>query len=184
MVDSASITNRAAAQIGAQATVTGAVPNLTGGGAVSGYANTLYQGVVEMLLRDADWEFSRTTAPLAVTGNVPLEPWQFEYEYPTDCLKIRQITPATLSTLDPQPVQWSVAERASGKVIGCNIINAQIVYTTNAAAENEWDPMFQETVVRMLASELSMAGVGRPDFSRVMLGQSASIMQSGQGKDS
>ncbi len=188
MVDSADITNRALRQTASQAGVVGAVPALTGGGSSSGAANILYDSVVLMLLREQDWEFARTSIGLTVSGAVPLAPWQFEYLYPADCVKIRQVTPFAPDPLDPQPVSWSVADRVIAgvpvKVIGCDLVNAQLVYTTSNVTEDQWDSLFQETVVRTLGSELVMALGGRPDFSRVKLGEAGAIMQSAGGKDS
>ena len=188
MVNSADITNRALVEIGGQATVSGTVPNLTGGGGASGYANTVYESLVLMILRDQDFEFARRTAVLAVSGNVPAAPWQFEYVYPDDCVKIRQVVPATQSEFDPQPVQWSVYESIGtsnpGKVIGTNELNAQIVYTTSDVTEDQWDSMFAESMVRMLASSLAMGNAGRPDVAREKLQEAGGIMQAGEGRDS
>ena len=141
-----------------------------------------------MVLRQQDYECARTTAPLTTSGFTPAQPWPYEYLYPSDCLKIRQITPATLPTNDPQPVQWSVYEHeAAGtatKVIGCNLATASLVYTTSNITENQWDSLLEEAVVRTLASELSMAIAGRPDFSRVMLQEAGQVVAGGAGKDS
>ena len=61
-----------------------------------------------------------------------------------------------------------------------------MVYTTSYpnVTEAQWDPLFAEAVVRTLASELSMAIAGRPDFSKVILGQAGQIVAGGAGKDS
>lgn len=188
MTTSADITNRALAQIAAQAVVTGLVPNLTGGGQASVAANILYGSVVQMILREQDWEFSRLTAPLSITANTPAYPWTYEYLYPTDCLKVRQVQPSTWVAGDPQPVRWEVADHPVGgaptRVILCNLANAQLVYTTSNVTENQWDSLFAEAVVRTLGSELALALGGRPDLSRVKLGEAGSIMQSGSGRDS
>ena len=188
VLTSASVVNRAAAQIGAQATVQGLIPNLTGGGNVSTYANILYQGVVLMILREQDWEFSRTSAALAPSGNAPLPPWQYEYLYPSDCVKVRQVTPQIWSANDPVPVEWTVAEHAiltaPTKVILCNVPGETLVYTTSNMTEAQWDSIFAEAVVRLLASELAMAIAGRPDLSKQKLGESGQLMSTGGGKDS
>jgi len=189
-LSSTDIVNRAAAQIAGQAQVSGTYPNFTGGGSVSLYANILYAGVVNMVARQQDWECFRTTAVLQLSSQGALYPWNYEYLYPADCQKIRQITPATWDKNDPQPVQWSVEEHtyagAATKVIETNIAYAMIVYTTSYpnVTEAQWDPLFAEAVVRTLASELSMAIAGRPDFSKVILGQAGQIVAGGAGKDS
>jgi hypothetical protein len=186
----ASIVNRAAAEIAAEATVTGEWPNFSGGGNVSTYANILYPGVVSLVAREQDYECLKFVASLVPSGLVPLPPWQFEYLYPADCVRIRQITPPTWNANDPQPVEWSVEEHPNAgtlqKVIGCNIANAMAVYTTAVTnvSEAQWDALLQEAVVRTLASELAMAIAGRPDFSRVTLEQAGQLVAGGAGRDS
>ena len=181
---SADICNRALGQIAAQAIVTGAVPNLTGGGNASTYCNILYSCVVETLLREQDWEFSKTQVALTPSGNTPLFPFLYEYLYPTDCIRIRQVVPPTASTLDPQPVYWTVGENGGVKVIDCNLASALLIYTTNTATESQWDAMFQETVIQDLGSELAMALAGRPDLMKTKLAMAGQIMSAGSGKDS
>ena len=185
------IANRAAAQIAGEAQVAGTWPNFTGAGNVSTYCNILYAGVVNMVARQQDYECFRFVAPLVPTGQTPLAPWSQEFVYPSDCLKVRQVTPQTWDKNDPQPVEWSVEEHpnaqgAQQKVIGTNVANAQLVYTTSYpnVTEAQWDSLFQEAVVRVLASELAMAIGGRPDFEKVLLEQGGQLIQVGAGKDS
>ena len=78
---SADICNRALAGIAAQAQVVGTVPNLTGGGNASTYCNILYTQIVGTLLREQDWEFSKTQMSLTPSGNTPLFPFTHEHLY-------------------------------------------------------------------------------------------------------
>lgn len=58
-----------------------------------------YQQCLMQLLRSANWDFARKTAPMVLladaTKNTPNVgtlvpvPWVYEYEYPTDCMKVR-----------------------------------------------------------------------------------------------
>jgi hypothetical protein len=185
---SASIVNRALAEIAGQYSVTGTNPTFDGS-AAGNAAGTLYNGAVNLLLRQSDYEFSRTTValtPLVVA--TPLN-WTYAFLYPTDCLKIRQVFP-TIATpdYDPQPILWDVATVAisgfQNRAIYTNIAPASLVYTTSSVTENEWDSMFEEAMVRYLASELAMAIGGRPDFSKEMLGVAGGLSQESGGKDS
>ncbi len=188
MTTSTQIANRALEQIGAQATVAGLVPNLTGGGAASAAINTLYPGVVAMLLREQEWEFARTTAPLVATGNTPLAGWSYEYGYPADCVRVLQVVPSAPSANDPQPVAWSVQDHpiagTPATVILADTAAAGLTYITNLVTEAQWDSLFQEAMVRALAAVLSVALAGRPDFSREKMAEAGQIMGVGSGKDS
>lgn len=183
---STSICNRAIAQAVGQYTLTGFPPDFDNSTAANA-CNLLYAPCWQMLLRDQDTEFSRLTAALTA-GGTPSNQWSNAYLYPLDCLKIRTVQPATWISYDPQPVRWSeqnqIIATVATRVILCNVQNAKLVYTTSNITEAVWDFSFQEAVVRLLASELSLAIAGRPDLSRVLLGQAGNILQSGEAKDS
>lgn len=58
-----------------------------------------YGQCLRQLLRAAHWDFARKTAPLTMladasgqtanVGSMVPVPWQYEYEYPVDCMKVR-----------------------------------------------------------------------------------------------
>ena len=182
----ATIVNQALQQIAAQATVSGVNPAFDGS-AAGNAAGILYQPAVQLLLRQTDYEFSRMDAALALSPVIPY-PWSYAYLYPSDCLKIRSVKPATWDLNDPPPVRWTEMEASVGgiptRIIGCNIIGAVLTYTTANVSEGEFDSIFQETLVRLLASELVMALSGRPDFSGKLLEQSGGLVGQGPGRDS
>jgi hypothetical protein len=194
MTTSTDIVNRSLQQIAAQATVTGFNPTFDGS-AAGNAAGILYTPVVKTLLRSQDWEFARrewigTTVPPSLPPII--QPWQFIYLYPADCERLLQVFPAAPSAFDPQPVRWSVAEivvtaglgTAPAKAILTNQAAAALTYTSNSILEDQWDSIFAESVVRLLASELAMALGGRPDFSEKMLATAGQLASSGAGKDS
>lgn len=187
MTTAASVVNQALQEIAAQATVTGVNPAFDGS-AAGNAAGILYTPCVNLLLREQDWEFSRKTVALTTSGTTPVYPWTNGYLYPTDCVRIRSVVPATWDANDPQPVRWSEGVQTIGgvatRVIFCDVATASLTYSTNAVTEDDWDSMFQEAMVRLLGSELAMALGGRPDFSRVKLGEAGQIMASGADKDS
>lgn len=151
-------------------------------------ADTLYDGAVLMLLRQQDWEFSRADVALAVTGNTPPAEFAFEYGYPSDCQRVRQVRPATWDPFDPQPVTWDVGTTlvtaVQTTVIWTNQADARLVYTTSAVTENDWDSVFAEQMVRYLGSQLALPVAGRPDFSREMLKIAGGIGNAGMDRDS
>lgn len=215
MTTPADIVNQSLQQIAAQASVSG--PNPTFDGTAAGNAaGILYTPCVNLLLRTQDFEFSRKTVGLsgsigvAILTNVglallantgapilagglsgyltPQYPWQFAYLYPSDCIRIRSVLPATWDKNDPQAVRWSEVEmNVSGlptRAIQTNVPSAVLTYTSNAITEDDWSPDFREVVVRTLASELVMALGGRPDLSAKMLQQAGGILQTAGAKDS
>jgi hypothetical protein len=148
-------------------------------------ASVLYAPVVQMLLRQMDPDFARrTNVPLVLQptpNQVPTLAWAIEYVYPADCLRLRQVAPATWNIFDPQPVRANVGtDVVVGvpiKIILTNAVGATATYTTSLVTENQWDSLFAEAVVRQLANPFAMALSGRPDFAKELLDQAASYEQ-------
>jgi hypothetical protein len=167
----AAVVNETLEAIAAQTTIT----DLNDGSSTGNAAGVIYEPIVQMLLRQLDPDFARKRAPLAVATTVPVPPYAFEYAYPDDCLRSRQVAPAPANydPLDPQPIRWAVAfDTVSGvdtKVILTNLADAALVYTSSEPTEAQWDPTFREAVVERLAVPLAMALAGRPDFAKAVL---------------
>jgi len=105
------VVNRALTQIAqGPPLASGTVATNFDGSAAGIYCATLYVGAVQMLLRNQDFEFCRRSIPMIQTGNTPPLQWAYEYAYPDDCIRVRQIAPATWDQNDPQPVRWDVGD--------------------------------------------------------------------------
>jgi hypothetical protein len=176
------VINRSLTEIQQGSTITSLV------GVPGSYAATLYSGAVETLLRESDYEFSRMNVDLTLSGNAAPLGWLYEYLYPSDCIRLRQVAPATLNPFDPAPNRWdvgtSVVSGVQTTVIWTNAANAQAVYTTDNVTESDWDSIFTEAMVRYLGSQLALPVAGRPDFSKQMLTVSGRLIGAGQNKDS
>jgi hypothetical protein len=182
MTTSVDIVNRALEEIASQSQIA-ALTDQTPEGIAAG---DLYSQVVSYLLRQMDPEFARRAAELAVSGGALAYGWSYAFLYPGDCVRLRQIMPATIVPNDPQPVRWSVQNDAglAATVINTNISPAVAVYTSAAVTESDWNSTFTEAVVRMLASELAMPIGGRPDFAKQKLTEAGGILESAGQRDS
>jgi hypothetical protein len=201
-----SITNRALEQIGVQAQIIGFPPADNSPAAQA--ASVLYQPAVEMVLREGDWDFGSQTVALTLLKTAqnppvdpwdetqPVPPWRFEYLYPLG--QANQISAIYVRGLRPDPngfqggdpyepgpilfkVAFDIDLDSQAKVILTDLESALAICTV-APPESAWDSIFQEAVVRTLASSFAMALAGRPDFSRVKLEESFSIIGVGQGR--
>jgi len=181
MVSAVDVVNEAIMQIGDnQPLVTGNAPNFDSSAAGLAAAQ-LYAPCVATVMRSFEWDFSRNTIALVVTGNVAPFPWSFEYGYPPNGIEVWQVMPtAAADPYDPLPVNFIIENAVVGgtqkRVIHTNLSPAQVVYNNNPT-ENTWDSAFREAVVRLLASELAMAIAGKPDFAQSAL-ESASAFES------
>ena len=166
--------------------LSGTVATNFGGSPQGTYAATLYQGALQLLLRQQDPEFARRVIALSLSGGSAPAQWTYEYVYPTDCVRIRQVFPATWDANDPQPVYWEEGYNSSlaQVVIWSDTVSAQMTYTTNAVSEGEFDDGFTEVLVRYLASQFAMPVAGRPDFSRESLETSGRLATSTVARDS
>lgn len=170
----------------------GNFPTFIGSPAIATAANVLYGPVRDLLLREINPEFSRitiagTTVPLGAASVIA--PWAYEYFYPADGLRIRQVRPpmsgagALPDPNDPIPIRAAVAYdpnaqifssagnvvSTGAKVVLTNQQNALIVYSSNVPPESTWDPDFAEAMARRLANPFAMAIAGRPDYARELL---------------
>ena len=179
--------NAALEQIASQTRIT----SLTDGSPVANQAAVVYQPTVELMLRELDPDFARYTFALALSAAVtPVPPWAYEYLYPDDCLRLRQVRPpasgpgSAADPNDPQPIRANVAfdiiAAVSTKVILTEQQNALAVYTTSLVTEAAWDSVFADAVIRRLANPLAMAVSGRPDFAKEILMQSAQMAKTAE----
>ena len=181
----AAVVNQALELIAAQTTIS----DLNDGSTLGNAAGVIYTPLVQMLLRQLDPDFARKTAALVVATGTPVIPYAYEYTYPADCLRTRQVRPpasgvgALADPFDPLPVYWAVGFDQNSKVILTNQVNAYLVYTTSSVTEAFWDAFFVQSVVGRLAMPLSMAGAGRPDFARALLEEAQSIAAMAEGRD-
>lgn len=181
------VINEALQQIAAQTTITSISDPQQPAGL---YAAVVYNPTVQLLLRKMEPAFARYTKALTLSAAVtPVEPWAYEYLYPTDCVRLLQVAPASgaYDVLDPQPIRSNVGfdliSAVNTKVVLTNQVNAVAIYVSSTPTEIQWDPLFQDTVVRRLANPLAMALSGRPDFAREILEESAKMAASADMAD-
>jgi hypothetical protein len=177
------VVNSALQQIASQTQITA----LNDGSSAAKAATIIYAPTVQLMLRELDPAFARFTAALSVAVNPSqVVPWTYEYAYPADCVRVRQIRPPASPTAgfladpnDPVPIQGNVAfdliSSVNTKVILTNQQNALLVYTTLTVTEAQWDAAFTDALVRRLANPLAMALSGRPDFAKTILEESAQM---------
>lgn len=151
-------------------------------------AALLYVPTVQTVGRQFEWDFARSTIALTLSGNAAPYPWTVEYLYPTNGIEVWQLIPPVVADANnPMPSTWEVANAVVGslqrKVIQTNLAGALCVYN-NSPTEATWDPIFRETVVRLLASGMAMAIAGRPDTAQAMLETAGAFSTLAQTRDS
>jgi hypothetical protein len=147
--------------------ISGPAPNFDGS-APGQIAQRTYPYAVAAVGRLNAWSFPRTSAALVVTGNVAPFPWSYEYGFPANCIDVWQLSPTSLVDPNtPLPITWargiSIVSAVQVSVLWSNLSPARAIFNGNPL-ESTWDPLFRETVVRYLAAEFAVAGLGKPDL--------------------
>jgi hypothetical protein len=185
---SADVVNEALQLIGDDGQpVTGIAPSFDSSAAGKAAAK-VYTSTVTAVARQFSWDFARQNVLLQLSGNSPPYLWAYEYVYPASCIQLWQVSPAALSDPNnPQPVGWAIGNSlingVQTKVIWTNQQNARAVFNSNPP-ELTWDPLFRQTVVRMLAAKLATALSGKPDTSQSMFDTAGAFQSIGEARDS
>jgi hypothetical protein len=137
--------------------------------------------------RQFAWDMARNTVALTLSGNPAPFPWSFEYLYPTNGIEVWQIHPNVVADANnPLPQSWNIGNAVVAgqqqRVVWANLAAAYCTYNNNPN-ENTWDSLFREAVVRLLASELSMALAGKPDAAEGYLQSGAAFETIGEARE-
>lgn len=114
------------------------------------------------LLRSGDWGFAEKIAAGTITGSAPA-PWLYQYQYPADCLKLKQVFPPSYTTNlnNPTPQLFRIGSGVSGtasiEAIWSQTQTATLVYTSQVTNPSLWEPMFMEALIEALARRVAPA---------------------------
>jgi hypothetical protein len=138
------------------------IGSLQDGSEASKLCLDIYGQTRDQLLRLKDYDFAQKIAPAVLApGAVPTPIWQFQYLYPTDCVRLRDMYSPTYDTNDPLPNLWTRDTAVIGgvmiEIILANISPAVLVYTEQVVEPSLWDEGFGETMIASLARRLSVS---------------------------
>jgi hypothetical protein len=116
----------------------------------------LYPICRDRLLECFPWTFAKKRVVLASVGDEPTN-WLFQYQYPSDCLKVRGIVIAgermpTPSEKVPFEVMQNTVNEGLSICTDCEL--AEIVYTAQTTNTRLFTPGFVDALAWCLASEL------------------------------
>jgi hypothetical protein len=172
-----------------------------------------YESTRDSILRAEHWNFAGFQQPLTMlaslaTSPIPPSPWQFEYAYPSDCLKCRYILPIMGSDPPPSsialtsaPVQIVAAPNWIGpvvkfvvssdvdakgnqiKVILTNQAQAILKYTKRITDPGMFDSDFVEVLVLAIGAKLINALTGDLPRAKAKMEEAKSAMLTAQSID-
>jgi hypothetical protein len=218
MVSQVSIANRALQAIGNRSTIS----DLNEGSVEARNINLIFDDTVDELLGMAFWNFARKTDYLTLSKSAPgtptnqtagsstwstaypAPPWLYEYQYPSDCIGIRQIVqqasnyaigiPLTSNGFSAYPYvigpgapfMVAVGTDVNGNpqnVILTNQYQAIAVYTMRVSNPQLWSPQFTEALVQALAAKLTIPLTGQVALADAKFGQANAIVVQARAAD-
>lgn len=161
------------------------IGNLYDGSMAAKKALDIYAQTRDELLRMQDWGFAENAIsmtllkqappggyipPISWSPIYPPLPWAYEYQYPSDCLKVKSVRPVPLfiPVFDPQPYVFDInidnSLTPASRVILCNVgPEAVLTYTFQATDPTQWDVDFVEAMAASLARRLAAGLSGIDD---------------------
>jgi hypothetical protein len=156
------------------------IGNIWEGSKASKILLDIYAEARDALLREGDWGFAERNVTLTLLKQAPAYgyipptvwdpalypplPWQYEFAYPGDCLKVRalKLTPLFLPVMDPAPVVFRIVNDnafvPAQKVIVTNAGPATVLtYTAQVTDMTTWEPNFVEALSGTLAKQAAPA---------------------------
>jgi hypothetical protein len=145
------------------------------------------------LIQSGDWAFALREKVLVDTGQTPPSPWQIEYIYPSDCVRIRYIRPGPFSggtrDIDPQPVlflPWNdprLNASAGGEAILCDLTSAVLLYSGDVTDPSQWDAGFEMAYVASMAEKFAFGLSAQAEVVKARVGLSARDIMQGMSMD-
>ena len=139
----------------------GRVGNLYDGSLAAKKALDIYAETRDEVLRTKDWPFAlRQVSGAATSPSTTVSGWAHTWVYPTDCLRIRSVAPATIVSpdYDPQPVLWGIfndqTQTPPTKVITSQITPVTINYVGQITDMTTWEPLFVNALAQALSTKL------------------------------
>lgn len=123
-----------------------------------------YENAREIVLEDHDWNFASFYETLALlkessdTVPPPL-PWLYQYDYPSTCIKAREIT-RQLDSEAPVPFKVDLNDSVTGKVIHTDKQEAILRYTKRITNPTLFTPRAVEALAWKLATLIAITLTG------------------------
>lgn len=157
------------------------VGDLYEGSIAARVALAIYGETRDELLTAGEWPFALREVQLTTAGVPAPIPWQNEYLYPSDCLRMRYIRPGPLTTgvrdNDPQPVlfrPWNDTRFSPPiRAILCDLGTPILIYQGRVTDPATWSSGFLRALIASLAQRLAFGLFKSAEVqrARVQIGQ-------------
>lgn len=121
-----------------------------------------YDVALELVLEAYDWNFARTRLTLATHSDAPPDGvWEYRYQYPSDCVKLRSLVNPLGPDADPVPFTVETSEDGLTKTILTDLDDAVAVYTRRQTQTSMFSLFFVFTLAAALAHLIAFTLTGK-----------------------
>ncbi len=115
-----------------------------------------YDQTRDAVLRDHPWGFAEREQVMALLGGQSSVRYEYAYQYPSDCLKIRSVEAAN-PIPGAKPIDYKKVSKAdgTGPMILSDEANAVIIYTVRITDVNAFDASFIDAFALKMASVMA-----------------------------
>lgn len=145
MASSVSICNSALIKIGAKT-----ITSLTDGGKNATACNEQYSKKRDELLRAHNWNFATARQKIAQLTSTPAFEFDYEYQLPSDNLKVR-------SAYDNTDGTGNIVYKIEGRKLLTSVEDVYLKYTQQVTDVNDMPPDFREALSYLLAADLAIS---------------------------
>ncbi len=164
-ISSVKIANMALDYIGADATI----ESLTEASPTARICNRWYEWSRVQTLEAYNWNFARKRKALALLETQPYDDWAYRYEYPSDCIRAREIVNPAGQGADVVPFSVVSGDDGAATTILTDMDEATLVYTFDVADPSRFTTLFVDALAWRLASRIAFSLTGKADLARFAL---------------
>jgi len=118
--------------------------------------NLHYDSALETALHEADWGFARRRYTLVAEAGTPPDPWSYQYQWPTNCIRVLRIDDELLRRRVESRPQYRFETNGSGaRIIYTNWADAVVIYTYNETDDQIYTPAFSYYLSWVLAARIA-----------------------------
>lgn len=121
------------------------------GSATARACKNFYEPIRDALLRAHPWNFARRRASLSRLATTPAFGYAYEYQLPTDCLRVLEFNEEDVVGVD-RPDAYEI----EGRKLLTDAGQANIVYIARISDTNQFDSLFVTALSLQMAAELAM----------------------------
>jgi hypothetical protein len=132
--------------------------------------NSIFASCRDQVLESADWNFARKTEALALIADEESLEWDYIYQRPAKCIKVRRVFNETTIDLDKKDDHEEMIAPTSGaQAIGADIEEAYAKYTYQVTDTSTFPIGFIKALAANMAatSAKALTGDNRPDLAQL-----------------